>query len=689
MKKLLLALLLIVSVAITSAQTFTNSLGLPIPDNNTYVYDTINVSGLVPGNITSSGFGLESVTINIAHPNDADLRLKLRSPDGSIYVLTSFYGGTGDNYTNTTFNDTATTNISTGVAPFTGVYHSVDPLVNFNNNQNANGAWELMLRDQTLGNVGNLISWSLKFSNAPAGSFPFFSSNLPIVLINTNNVAVPASPKLPAQMSIIYNGPGAINHITDPVNDYNGKIGIAIRGHYSASLPQKPYSISLWDSANNNKDTMVLGMPTQHEWDFIANYNDKVFMRNALTYKLFNDMGHWASRTRFCEVVLNGGYQGVYLLAEAIKRDSNRVNINKLDSTENSGLNVTGGYILGNDYWSATDSWLSNFHPIGYPTYDVHFVYEYPTPTSITDSQKTYIQGFINTLETELYDTTFRDTLNGYQKYMGVGSFIDYFISNELARNNDGFKKSVYMHKDKDDSTGIKKLKMGPVWDFDWAYKDIPGCIFGATDGSGWAYHINDCGPDVPSSGWYVRLMQDTAFQNKLRCRWEYLRRNILSDSALFYYVDSVAGYLDSAQARHFRKWGNLGVNTGTPEVEPDPTTFAGEIAQFKGWLSRRTLWLDGNIPGTCYPGMTVNIKKETPENITVYPNPATNTITIRGIKNQVLSIKILDITGRLVNSEQVTGNSTVLDVSGFAKGMYFIQIATSAGVNNCKFVKE
>ena len=66
-----------------------------------------------------------------------------------------------------------------------------------------------------------------------------------------------------------------------------------------------------------------------------------------------------------------------------------------------------------------------------------------------------------------------------------------------MARNNDGFKKSSYFHKDNNTATAVSKLKAGPVWDFDWAWKNINECsIFSATDGSGWAHHINDCGPD-------------------------------------------------------------------------------------------------------------------------------------------------------------------------------------------------
>jgi hypothetical protein len=55
-------------------------------------------------------------------------------------------------------------------------------------------------------------------------------------------------------------------------------------------------------------------------------------MRNEITFKLSRDLGRYASRTRACEVVLNGDYQGVYTLMEKIKVDNNRVAIASLKS---------------------------------------------------------------------------------------------------------------------------------------------------------------------------------------------------------------------------------------------------------------------------------------------------------------------------------------------------------------------
>lgn len=150
--------------------------------------------------------------------------------------------------------------------------------------------------------------------------FDFTSSNLPIVVITTKpGETIKNEPKITAEMKIIHNGGGIRNNVSDSGNIYNGKIGIEIRGMYSASLPQKPYGFETRDIAGNNLDVSLLGMPSENDWVLLANYNDKTFLRNVLAFELFEKMGHYAPRTRYCEVVLNDEYQGIYLLGEKIK----------------------------------------------------------------------------------------------------------------------------------------------------------------------------------------------------------------------------------------------------------------------------------------------------------------------------------------------------------------------------------
>jgi hypothetical protein len=209
-----------------------------------------------------------------------------------------------------------------------------------------------------------------------------------------------------------------------------------------------------------------------------------------------------------------------------------------------------------------------------------------------------------------------------------VPSFIDYFLVNEVARSNDGFKKSVFFHKDKTSTVG--KLKAGPVWDFDWAWKDLASCsIFEATDGSGWAHLINDCPTDNYSCGWYVRLLQDSTFANELRCAYDAYRANVLDTVRIFAYIDSVGGLVQNAQERHFQKWPILGISGPAPEVNPVATTYAAELDTLKSWITRRLDWLDANIPGGCAPAGISD--RSSFQGLSTFPNPSTGTVHFRG----------------------------------------------------------
>lgn len=660
--------------ALFHAQTFTGTTGNITDDgqNNDF---TVAVSGLPSG--LNSSLGLIQVCLGISHTYDSDLNVFLVAPDGTTVNLFSGVGGDGDNFTDTCLNQSAATSINVASPPFSGIFKPQETIGNCNNEQSGNGTWTLRIVDTYPQDEGTVNNWSITFGPNAAVPFVFTSSNLPIVIINTGGNPIPDEPAIPATMGIIDNGAGNTNHTTDLPNNYNGDINIELRGAFSQSLPQKPYKIETLDATAAENNVSLLGMPAEHDWCLIANYNDKAFVRNTLAYKIFSEMGHYATRSRYCEVVVNGSYQGIYLLMESIKRDNNRVDIAKLETTENEGINLTGGYILKNDYWDSGNSWMLNYHPIDHPELDVHLVYDYPKPDTITPEQQSYIQNFTNELETALYSEAYADPTNGYAKYLDTDSFLDYFIINELARNNDGFKKSSYFYKDKDKPTGLSKLHAGPVWDFDWAWKNINECsIFAATDGSGWAHHINDCGPDINSPGWYVRLLQDPNFQDKLRCRWDNLRETVLSVTVIDNYIDNTASYLNAAQQRHFDKWGNLGINTGTPEVDADPATFSGQVNKFKNWIHLRLDWLDTNIPGNPANCSLVTTTNSAGNGFNLYPNPASEQLFVKINNDKALvEIEITDCYGKSILKSS-TGSSTVaLDVSTLADGIYLCKV--------------
>src|SRR5438046_1360848 len=126
-RKLLSTVIALFSGVSVFAQTFSGT-GGNVPDYPGTVAYTINVSGLNPSTIDTINLGLEKVCINFNHTWDADMEISLISPNGTATVLTSGNGGSGDNYTNTCFDDVSPTAISSGSAPFTGSFLPTEDL---------------------------------------------------------------------------------------------------------------------------------------------------------------------------------------------------------------------------------------------------------------------------------------------------------------------------------------------------------------------------------------------------------------------------------------------------------------------------------------------------------------------------------------------------------------------------------
>ena len=678
---LCLLIVALISPVMLAAQTF-NGTGAPIPDDGTTLNIPLGVNGL-SGPLNSTTFGLEQVCFTIDHTWISDLDVSLVAPDGTIRLLVSNQGGSSDHYTNTCFRGNASTTIAQGNPPFSGTYRPFGDLGGINNGQDGNGEWNLRVHDTyPFSDQGSVISWAITFGDEPAVPFNFQSSNLPIVVINTNGQTILDDVKITADMGIVDNGPGNLNHPTDPFNDYNGFIGIEVRGNSSNYLsPKKSYSVELRDGMGGDQNVPILGMPAESDWVFLANYFDKSLMNNTLTYHLARAMGDYAPRQRDVEVVLDGSYVGVYTVVEKIKRGGDRVNIAKLRPTDLSGDNLTGGYILSVDRdGGPANGFTSAFAPAesggGQTTY---FEYRYPKAANIAPEQKVYIEAYVDSFETALAGPAFSDPANGYQAYADLASFVDLFLINELSHNVDGYRLSSYLYKDKNSNGG--KLHAGPAWDYDIAWGNADYC-----DGSsisGWAYQFGDVCPgdgnQVPF--WWARLQEDSFFVNAVRCRWNELRDNVLSPAYVSTYCDSVAALLADAQQRNFYIWPILGQYVW-PNPQPVPTTYAGEVQELKDFMNARWAWMDENLPGNC---STTGITSPTAAAIEApFPNPFTTDVMFRTMSNSAVSVKLIDPLGRVLGQfGPFSGPGTLHHIempTGLSSGSYMLIATTKTG---------
>lgn len=427
-----------------------------------------------------------------------------------------------------------------------------------------------------------LLLCSAGFAAVPAGT-----SSLPVVHLETGKDSI-GNEGIVVRFGIADHAGGT--GFADPTNAYSGFADVNFHGTSSSGMAKKSYAIELTDSVGNETKAPLLGMSSESKWVLVAGFPDKSLIRNAFGYAMARATGRYAPRNRLVELVLNGGYEGVYLLVERIQRDAQRVDVSKLDSGDTLGDALTGGYILRVDRPSDGNGWTSPRDSL------VYIQYQYPSERKLSIRQKEYIRSCVDGFEDAMSSAGFDHPDTGYSRWIDVGSFVDYLLLQELVKNVDGYRLSGYLHKQKDSKGG--KLRAGPVWDLDFS-AGMPD-YYNAWKTAGWVYEWDARASRDPSAipFWWKKLANEQGFRSTMACRWKSLRAGEWSDPAWRARFDSLAERAGSAQARNFQRW-NVLKKRMWPEVYV-AGTYQGEIDTMKNWLSARIAWIDGQLAAKC-----------------------------------------------------------------------------------------
>lgn len=418
----------------------------------------------------------------------------------------------------------------------------------------------------------------LLFTLNSVNSQVFTDSNLPIIIINTDTDPVTGlpleildDPRVLGTMKIIKHSDGSRNFVSDQNNttflNYNGRISIEIRGSTSQIPDKKPYGLTTLQSNNtSNNNVSLLGMPSENDWILSSIAYDKSFIRDYLCYNLSRQMGNYASRTEYCEVIVNGDYKGLYLLQEKIKVDSGRVDILKITSSDNTAPNITGGYITKCDKLTGGD-------PLAWSMNDVNFIHHYPKPEDVTIPQNDYIKSEFYRLAGNTYN---QSLLDGYKTVIDIPSFVDFMLVNELASNADVYQSSTFFHKDRKG-----KLRAGPVWDLNITF----GSDFSAGNNSvinEWQFsNGNRVGPDF-----WLELSDNGSFWCYFTKRWNELKQpgQPMNEIVLNNFMDNTVTYISEALIRQETRWGATVPNQAT------------DLINMKNWLTQRIAWMNSQL---------------------------------------------------------------------------------------------
>ena len=484
----------------------------------------------------------------------------------------------------------------------------------------------------------------------PVDTISIGQTNLPILFIDTScgdstTNAIHKDYRISARMKIINNANG-INYgdtLTHPAQsaDYDGWIAIRYRGESSFKWSEKKsFNFKTMETSDPNGQklkTQILNMPKDHTWVLIG-VGDLSLLRDVLMFQLERPYFEYTPRCRYCEVVLDGVYYGIYVLAENIRKGNHRLN---LDDPGTSGDELTGGYQLQIDRNNEpyfTSKYLA-VDSLG-RTYDkynkIYFQYKHPDYDELLPEQIEYIQQRLNLMEDVLASDDFANPETGYPKYLDTMSFIDQQLAQEFSGNIDGYRLStnIYKHRDSQDP----RFKT-TIWDFNIAFGNSNAANAIGTDV--WRYQnsfLNDSNAYNKVPFWWMRLMEDPVYVSKLKERWAQYRQENFRTSHIEATIDSITTLLkqEGAIQRNSKAWKLFKYST-----------YDMEINDLKNWITRRIAWMDEQLDYTPN-SMITGVKREMKKTIIGYYN--LNGMPIeKTSNNRIVIVRFADGTTRKV----------------------------------------
>ena len=305
-------------------------------------------------------------------------------------------------------------------------------------------------------------------------------------------------------------------------------MGIRLRGNSTSAAPKKPFRIKF------DKKVSLFGLPEAKSWVLLANYFDKTGIRNYLAYLTANKLDnlYFQPSSILVDVTFNGEYLGNYLLCEQMQTGKGRVDI------ENKNWNIKENptFFLELDALERIKEDGLTYGVSYFQSNEIYYAIKYPESPVLTSIECNYIA--------KVFDAIFMaiKSKNGYERFMDVDSFIDYYIVNELFKNVDCHNSSVYYFYE----NGV--LKAGPVWDFDIGLGVVGQ---GHEDGSYANYESSELWVGTVNK-LYKLLFEDPVFLNKVKERYAEVKPILLE---IYDEMAIIEQYLTDDLQKNINKW--------------------------------------------------------------------------------------------------------------------------------------
>lgn len=407
-------------------------------------------------------------------------------------------------------------------------------------------------------------------------------SNLPIVCIDTHGQEIPvradSEPKEITAYMTIMDSPDHMNNVAaEPAVE--SSIIIRCRGNSSRRFDKKSYAVTLIHEDGTDNPQQIMGMSKHKKWALNGPYLDRTLLRNYMCLNMAGEIMDYAPDVRYCQVYINGEYNGLYLMMEMITKGSGRVNLR----TPMDGQTQTS-YLVRFDRKGKGDTTIDNFTSYTYIATESGMDVRYPGENTINPQRIAYVEWDISSFEKMLYSYDIVDDRLGYTQWIDRRAFAQYFVINEFFRNVDAGNYSTYYYRD-------LKGKLTPVvWDFNNACDNYADADW------------DEVGFTMQYTPWFDALLQDKAFVDEIVYQYRALRRTVLSETRLIEYIDDTAAFLQEETQKNYELWGGVfdlskyNSDNYLMPVERNLQSYDEAVEQLKDFIRRRGRWLDRKI---------------------------------------------------------------------------------------------
>ena len=349
-------------------------------------------------------------------------------------------------------------------------------------------------------------------------------TGLPIVYVDTGGEAIDSKDDY-VKGTVSIDGGGSFESLSD--------VEMKIKGRGNSTWWQGgiwgkwPYQIKFGDK------TEVLGMPEDKKWVLLAEISDVSLIRNKIVREIANSgKFDYVPQAEYVELFLNNEHVGTYLIGQKVEESKNRVNIGDDGYLIEIDTNAHGRIDEEDVYFKSSQS--------GVWSEDNVFNIKEPGLDYDTDEFNT-IKDLVDNFEKALFGDNFKDPELGYRAYIDLDSFIDWYIVNEISKNQDAASfSSIYFNY-----IPGGKIKMGPIWDFDLAFGNVNYSTAEFHNG----FWIKSGSP------WYKRMFEDEYFASLVKERYVFFYQNLEQFNSK---VDDFELYLSKSQKKNFELYPGL-----------------------------------------------------------------------------------------------------------------------------------